>query len=467
MCETPSMPAPESPANPGRVYLILLAVYFGFVVYGSLVPLEFRDVPFEQAVRKFREIPYLQLGIQSRSDLVANFLLFIPLTFVAMGALTRENRRRGKPIIAVATAATAIALSVGIEFTQIYFPGRTVSQNDILAETIGGVVGIVLWCCCGGRITQWARSLQADHAGGRLAVNILSGYAVFLILYQIFPFDLTISPAEVYHKWKASKVNIFPFCDPGGVAAYTFLSKTVVMIPIGYLLMLLQRRRQHLIRRVVAQVCLFAVLIESAQLFVFSRYSSSTDVVFGTAGGLLGAGAAMMFGPVASRPVLETDFWRRCGTWIKLIATVALVGGLAWEKWYPFDFAWPVGGLAVGATEILAVPFARQYASPEFLALSQVVRELTAFFILGMLLRSLLVPGSKAGKIGGVLVVVVIAVVFEFGQVFLASRTADLTAMVISGTGGIMGVRMFRGFARVFIKTDLNSTSIAKAGQSQ
>ncbi len=466
MRETSSRLAPEAPAKPGRAYLVLLVIYLGIVVYGSLVPLEFRSVPFEQAVKKFRDIPYLQIGIQSRSDLVANFLLFIPLTFLAMGALTRENRRRARPLIALATAAVATGLSTTIEFTQIYFPGRTVSQNDILAETIGGVVGVGLWFCFGGRITRWARSLWEERATDRQAVKILIGYTVFLILYQTFPFDLTISPTELYHKLKASRVTILPFCDPGGVAAYAVLSKTIVMVPLGFLLVLLRRRRRHPIGSVVLQVCLLSTLIEGAQLFVFSRYSSTTDVMFGTFGGLLGAVAAGLFGPAASRPVLETDFWRRYGTWIKLIATVALIGGLAWEKWNPFDFAMPAGGLAAGATEILAVPFARQYASSEFLALSQVVRELTAFFILGMLLRSLPAPGSKAGKIGGVLVVVTIAVVFEFGQVFLASRTADLTAMVISGTGGIMGVRLFRGFARVFIKTDLNNANKQSSSQS-
>jgi glycopeptide antibiotics resistance protein len=465
MLKTSSRSAPETPAKPGRFYLILLVIYLGFVAYGSLVPLEFRYVPFEQAVRKFRDIPYLQLGIQSRSDLVANFLLFIPLTFLAMGALTRENRRRARPLIALATAIAAALFSASIEFTQIYFPRRTVSQNDILAEITGGVVGILLWFCFGGRITRWARSLWKEQTADRLAVKILVGYTVFLILYQMFPFDMTISPVEVYHKWKASKVNIFPFCDTGGVAAYTILSKIAVMIPVGYLLVLLQRRRRYRILRAVIQACIFAALIEAAQLFVFSRYSSSTDVVFGTVGGLLGAGVATLLGPVAQWPILKTFFWRRYGIWIKLIATVALVGGLAWEKWYPFDFATPRGGLSTGARELLTVPFARQYFMSEFMAMGQVVREFTTFFILGMFLRSLLAPAGRAGKIGCALLVVSLAVAFEFVQVFLPSRTADLTAMAISGTGGVIGVWLFGGFVNVFLKADNDDMNKTHSGE--
>ncbi|MDY7009923.1 MAG: VanZ family protein [Planctomycetota bacterium] len=454
MRETPSGPIAEAPANPGRIYLILLAIYFGLVVYGSLVPLEFRYVSFEQAIRKFREIPYFHVGIQSRSDLVANFLLFVPLTFLAMGALTRENRRRAKLLIALSIAVTTALLSAAVEFAQIYFPARTVSQNDIIAETVGGITGIVLWFCFGWRITQWARSLWTERAKDRLGVKILTGYVVLLIIYQMLPLDMTISLTELYHKWKASKVNIFPFRDPGGLDTYTILSKIAVMIPTGYLLMLLQHRRRYRIFRVVVQTCALSALIEAAQLFVLTRYSSSTDVVLGAFGGLLGAVAAMLFGPSAGRPVLETDFWRRRGIWIKLIATIALLGGMMWEKWYPFDFSWPAEGLAAGVAEILAVPFARQYLMPEFLAVGQVVREFTSFFVLGMLFRSLSNPAGKAGKIGCALPISGLAVAFEFAQVFLPSRTADPTAMVISGTGGIMGVWLFDRFVNVFLKTD-------------
>ncbi|MCD4699083.1 MAG: VanZ family protein [Phycisphaerae bacterium] len=465
MRETSSRPIPEAPANPGRLYLILLAIYLGLVVYGSLVPLEFRYVPFEQAVRKFREIPHLHLGIQSRSDLVANFLLFIPLTFVAMGALTQENRRRAKLLIAISIAVTMALLSAAVEFTQIYFPGRTTSQNDIFAETAGGIAGILLWFCFGGRITRWARSLWAEKARDRLAAKILTGYVVLLIIYQMLPLDLTISLTELYHKWKASQVNIFPFCDPGGVDVYTILSKVAVMIPTGYLLMLLQHRRRYRIFRAVAQVCVLAALIEAAQLFVLSRYSSSTDVVFGAIGGLLGAVAASLFGPVARRTIPETAFWKRFGLWIKLPAAAAWIGGLAWEKWHPFNFSWPAEGLAAEAAELLAVPFARQYLMSEFLAVGQVAHEFTTLFILGMLLRSLLAPASRAGKVCCAILVCIFAVAFEFVQVFLPSRTADLTAMVTGGTGGVMGVWLFDRFANLFLKADQSDMNKAHSGE--
>lgn len=462
----PPRPAPREPVHLGRLYLILMCIYCGFIIYGSLVPFRFRYIPLEQAVGRFRQIPHFYLGIQSRSDLAANFLLFIPLTFLAMGALTRENRRRGRALIAVAVAAGAILLNGAIEFTQIYFPDRTASKHDILAQVAGGITGILLWSCCGGRITRWARSLWEERARNRIAVTILSGYVVFLILYQLFPFDLTLSPVEVYHKLKASRITLLPFCDRAGLDAYNVLSKAAIMIPVGYLLVLVRRwERWRSIFVVTAQVGLLAALIEMAQLFVFSRYSSSTDVVFGVVGGFLGVVAAAMFGPLARYPVIETSFWARHGKWIRLAAAVVWLGGLVWEKWHPFDFVRPQGGLAAGAREILAVPLARQYFLSEFLALSQVVREFTTFFILGILLMGVLAPAGRAGKIGCAVLAAGLAVALEFGQGFLPSRTADLTATAIGCMGGVMGIWLFRGFVNVFVKTDHGTINRQHTGE--
>ena len=92
--------------RPTLFFLALL--YLVFVIYGSLVPLHFHAQPWAQAVARFRGIPYLDLGIGSRADWVANILLFIPLAFLWLGAMwpqgllarstgyaRRAGRRRG------------------------------------------------------------------------------------------------------------------------------------------------------------------------------------------------------------------------------------------------------------------------------------------------------------------------------------------------------------------------------------
>ena len=56
--------------------------YLAFVVYGSLVPLDFRPIPLDQAWLSFQQVPFLSLGVGSRADWVANGVLYVPLGFL-------------------------------------------------------------------------------------------------------------------------------------------------------------------------------------------------------------------------------------------------------------------------------------------------------------------------------------------------------------------------------------------------
>ena len=80
--------------TPKRTYITLSLCYLAFVIYGSLIPFQFRSLPIEEAINRFRHLPYLNLGIQSRADFVANILLFIPLSFFLMGVWRARCRSR-------------------------------------------------------------------------------------------------------------------------------------------------------------------------------------------------------------------------------------------------------------------------------------------------------------------------------------------------------------------------------------
>ncbi|HBU29082.1 MAG TPA: hypothetical protein DEB56_05035, partial [Thiobacillus sp.] len=67
------------PGNPRSLLWLAALAYSAFVLYGSLVPLEFRAIPWDEAVAQFAAMPFLRLGIGSRADWMANLLLFIPL----------------------------------------------------------------------------------------------------------------------------------------------------------------------------------------------------------------------------------------------------------------------------------------------------------------------------------------------------------------------------------------------------
>ena len=173
----------EASNNPRRLIWLAALVYTAFVIYGSLVPLEFRAIPWDEAVERFRAIPFLKLGIGSRADWVANLLLFIPLTYLWMGALAAGSGHIRTMLAALVLIPVATALSLGIEFTQLFFPQRTVSQNDIFAETLGGIIGVALWAGTGRRFVDWLKSWQETHARAALAERLAWVYLAGVLVY--------------------------------------------------------------------------------------------------------------------------------------------------------------------------------------------------------------------------------------------------------------------------------------------
>jgi len=445
------MIAKREKEGPGRLYWIPFLLYFLFVVYGSLVPLQARYVPLDEAWERFARIRYLTIGIGSRSDLVANFLLFIPLSFLAMGVLTREGSSRLGGLTACVVLILSSGLSAGIEVVQVYFPARTVSLNDFFAECIGGFAGIVIWLTVGTSITGWVRGFWREHAQENLAFKILMGYLVGLLFYQLLPFDLTLSPVEMVHKYRQGKITMIPFSETKGLSSiYSMAVKAAIVVPLGFLLRLPGRRRW---RRIIWEGFLIAAGIEFLQLFVYSRYTSTTDVAIGILGICAGAILANRFGPVAEKPFVESMFWRRSGKFILTMLPTVWIAGLAGTRWYPFKFRIPQESLS----SRLRVPFYHQYMTTEFLASAKVTREFVMFFILGLLLEGLIACYRKNDRAVGIILLIFWAIVLEGGQFFVPTRVPDLTTAAIDITGGILGILAYPVFVRTFVRTKTSS----------
>ena len=234
----------------GLLGLVAL-LYTTFVIYGSLVPLDFRAIPWDEAVARLGAMPFLKLGIGSRADWVANLLLFIPLTFLWMGALTSGAGRTRTALVTLLLVPSAAALSLGIEFIQLFFPQRTVSQNDIFAETLGGVIGVLVWWGMGGRFVGWLQSWQQTHARAALAERLAWAYLAGVMVYNVLPLDLTISPVEIFHKWQDGKVTLIPFGRlPTGAAKALYELATDVLIWVPLALAVAARRHAQGVARV-------------------------------------------------------------------------------------------------------------------------------------------------------------------------------------------------------------------------
>lgn len=424
--------AAEPAASLRRLVTTALLAYLAFVIYGSLVPLRLQPLPLDEALARFANTPMLHLGLASRADLVANLLLFVPLAFLLRERLV--GARRGGPAMlgSLLIWLGCAALAVGIEFTQVFFPARTVSLNDITAEAAGAAVGLVVHAVFGSRLRDWALGWWRTEGARPLAGRMLNGYLVLLLLFAVMPLDLTVSPVELYHKYQEGRIHLLPFTDlpdDPAQALYDMAVDLLLWVPVG----LLWRLAGHGIGQVVLRGVMVAAVLELLQLFVFSRVTSSTDVV--TAG--LGSGLGAL---LAARPAAGRQAWP---LWLLLWAGAALA-----VFWYPFDFGFAGGGsLASRWDEALRVPFATYYAGSEFQALNELLRKSLVFLPGGLLWAAWAAQRADGSaelqrrwrRLGAALAVV-LALVVEGGQLALPGKVADFTDALLEAAGAWLGL---------------------------
>lgn len=426
-----------------RFIVVAFSLYFVFVIYGSLVPLDFRPLPIEEAVASFRTIEYLKLGIVSRADWVSNILLFIPLAFFAMGVLDRRGMTT-RLVCSVAVMLALVALSGAIEFTQLFFPPRTVSINDIIAETTGAAVGVAAWWIWRQRFFAWLGGWQRAHGHTDVATRLLWGYLAILFGYSLLPLDLTISPVEIFHKWREGRMVLIPFAFLSSLDArvlYEVVSDVVVWVPISLLIVASGRKnpRSAWMWAVVA-----ASLLELLQVFVWTRVSDVNDVLAAIAGGWVGSwfGSRLFHKGEAANAVPP-------GRESNQLSLVWGVGVVIWSAvlvavfWYPYDFIVDKTFLRERLALLLGrVPFHAYYYGTEYRAITELLHRMVFFAPLGALVAAWLKRGRRSGVMDFVLCLIpcgIVAFLIEGGRLLIPSKHPDSIDPALEIAGALAG----------------------------
>ncbi|MBW8363898.1 MAG: VanZ family protein [Rhizobium sp.] len=438
----------QFPTNPRALLWLVALGYTVFVIYGSLVPLKFHALPWEVAVARFGEIPFLKLGIGSRADWVANLLLFIPLTYLWMGAMTGGSGRLYNLFATLALIPAATALSVGIEFTQLFFPQRTVSQNDIFAETLGGFIGVLAWWMTGRRFVDWLQSWQRNHARAALAERLAWTYLAGVVVYNVLPLDLTISLVEIFHKWRDGMVVLIPFGDlphDPATAVYEIVTDALIWTPLALLWRLDGTRS---VWRAWGMTLAAATGLEFAQLFVFSRVSDVTDILTASLGGALGS---VVGGRLAKREA-HGSAPMQWGMWLPFALAAGWMAVLLFVFWFPFDFRTDGAFIKDRLDFVQRVPFEVYYFGTEYRAITEVLRKTLFFAPLGGLLAWGVArqPWRWRATLFTVAMLVLVGMpaLIELGQVMLPEKIADTTDWLLAWLGGLAGYGVARRILR-------------------
>lgn len=439
--DTPS----RRPASAERGLLLWLGLlYLLFVIYGSLVPLEYQAIPLELAIERFQQIPFLDLGIGSRADWVANLLLFIPLAFFWTGALTHGRGDLAAMLLTAFVWLAGTALALGIEFTQLYFPQRTVSQNDLFAETLGGIIGGLCWWGFGQHVLNWHAGWRRDSHTGTLPERLAWAGFVLLVGYNVLPLDLTLSAVEIYHKWTEGKVHLIPFASlPGDPvqAVFELAMDVVIWVPLAWAW---HAHPGRTTAQVLRMTLLAVLALEFMQLFVYSRVSDVTDLLTGGFGAWLGT-------LLGQRRFGRTQTRASGGGPLRFFAALAWLPVLTLVFWYPFDFNADPGFVQDRAQFLQKVPFETYYYGTEFRAITEVFHKTLFFAPLGALLAwwvgGLSRYWRKAAAAASMLLILAAALGIELGQMLLPGKFPDTTDVLLEALGAFMGYGLFRRLA--------------------
>lgn len=437
-----------------RHHAWLALAYVALVIYGSLVPFQFQPRPLNDAIASFHEVYSSSVRVESRSDWAANLLLFVPLGYLLMASLCVDRPRPVGLAAALIVIPVCWALSTGIEFAQLFFPPRVSSLNDIVAESLGGAVGTSLWLVGGQRATHWLRQTWIAVGQRNSVLQLLCGYTLFLVLANTLPLDLTLSPAEIYHKYKEGRLQLVPF-RAQHLGQWEIVQKHLTTVcfflPVGLLLAWLPGARWRKWQGVLHVLALglgLSGLVAFLKLFVMSRTFDTTDVVTGSmaivggwaAGRLYTVFVAQHRGAVDGDSVRRVDPGEDPHARIRWALFVVWLGVLVFVNWRPFDVITDPRLVLERFDKTSFIPFADYYAGNYLNAFDQAVSKVAYFIPFG----ALLTPTGRAATRRCVKYIVLLAAcglatVLETGQLWLVSRYASVTDVLVETFGAWLG----------------------------
>ncbi|UCE30292.1 MAG: VanZ family protein, partial [Burkholderiales bacterium] len=409
------------------------------VAYLSFIPLQYRPLDPDQAWQLFLNIPYLRLGVASRADWVTNILMYIPLGYLAARMFGGVRPGRWRLLAAACGLAVGIVWAFAVEFAQLYFPGRTVSQNDLIAESIGSTIGVALWAWLGGSIAGW---WYAMLHGGRATVRaLLAGYAVAYVAMSLFPFDFLASVDEIAAKLATpGRIGLWfaaDACHRIGCLAWAGVELVVVM-PIGWWWASRRGGGPNAALSALAAGIVLGGLIEFVQLFIASSTSQGASVLSRGLGMFAGG---LAYGRRHQLTVQTLRRWRwpliALGT-LPYLAAVAFVNGWLTGRWIDAD-----AGLAKLA-QLRWLPFYYHYFSPEQAAMLSLLVHVALYVPVGVVAWLMQRAGAR-GTVSAYVAAIVaaaIAAIAGIGKLFLSGRHPDPTDLLLAAGSAWLTVRL-------------------------
>lgn len=167
-------------ANRVFIYSMLL------VLITTLFPYDFY---FEEMASRFGERFFMaNISKPSTVDVVRNIILFLPFGF-GLSCVMRKKKLRGIGVpIVILVASTG--LSFAVEVLQIFLPSRAPALADILANSIGALLGFLCFQLWGGKILDRASMFVKKSREWLSVKNLMVGFIGYATLWFLITIPL-------------------------------------------------------------------------------------------------------------------------------------------------------------------------------------------------------------------------------------------------------------------------------------
>ena len=235
--------------------IIVWIIVTVIIVYGSLFPFNFQahelnQVAFDLFLQSWRDR-------SSWGDLLSNIALFVP--YGAAGMLsTRSFRFTTLSVFLV--LASGLILAVGLQFAQLYLPGRIAALNDAMWNVLGLTLGIFFAFVA----NRYILKLQIEVQAIPLIPLVLLGV---WCAYRLVPFVPTID-------FQAIKDSLKPLLIQPDISLVVVFINTVSWMLAGHFL-------KHLTgtRGALGKLGLFMVSLFGLEILIVENDVTASNIV--------------------------------------------------------------------------------------------------------------------------------------------------------------------------------------------
>ncbi|MEP7702667.1 VanZ family protein [Paraglaciecola sp. 25GB23A] len=432
--------------NSIRGFALWFCFLYGiFIVYGSFVPLNVNSLSFNEAVNQFWALQFLDFKIINRSDWFTNYLLFIPLSYALLFVLPATKNFASLMVKLAVILIFLMALSITIEFFQMFISVRVSSFKDVFAQFLGTLTGFTLFYFSRHTARSYFSLWMNGEANDKWLVYA-SGLVVVFTFYNLMPLDLSISPVEIYNKWHAGKINLLPFYKgPDPIIPYVFgiVSDFAIWFAIATLYL---KSGKYTVQKILLICVLLSLIVEFLQLFVLSRYTDITDVITATIGGIFASKVSPFF-DTSSTSLPSTT---KLHSTYKIISVELIL--VLWCLILLFFALFPAE-LIQSKSEFLykwraffAVPFETYWRGNPYSAITQLLRKVVLTIPLGMLITAVTFKYQVRKKyfIFPILFGCFYVLGLELLQLLLVNKVAVLSDVILNIGGLCLGYIMFK-----------------------